>query len=162
MGRLLSSTLKKDIIEIKKLAFSKISVLFNSRKTANNLINNPILKSKNLIVYIPSYRVSRQGVIRNVLLDLTENNIEKEIDCPFGISSVQRLNRKIIDLSTRAMSYSPFKSIAITFKDQKISQYLYLFMVGYEEKVKKLPPPDIFRILSKPFPGIISSSLVFR
>lgn len=97
VGRLLSSTLKKDIIEIKKLGFFKISAQFKSREAANNLINNPILNSNNLIAYIPSYRVSRQGVIKNVPLDLTESIIKEEIDCSVGINSVRRLNRKIID-----------------------------------------------------------------
>lgn len=76
VGRLLSTTLKKDILEIKKLGFSKISVQFKSREAANHLINNPILNSNNLMAYIPSFRVSRQGIIRNILLDLSESMIE--------------------------------------------------------------------------------------
>jgi len=49
VGRLLSSTIRKDISEIKKVGYSKLLVQFNSREAANNLIHNPILKSKNLI-----------------------------------------------------------------------------------------------------------------
>ncbi|XP_070152117.1 uncharacterized protein Cyt-b5 isoform X1 [Polyergus mexicanus] len=129
VGRLLSSTLKKDILEIKKLGFSKISAQFKSRDAANNLINNPILNANNLIAYIPSYRVSRQGIIRNVPLDLSESTIKEEIDCSVGINSVRRLNRKVIDPSTRLVYYTPSKSIAITFEGQDIPQSLYLYMV---------------------------------
>ncbi|KAM0724686.1 hypothetical protein ACS0PU_009070 [Formica fusca] len=132
VGRLLSSTLKKDITEIKKLGFSKVSVQFKTREAANNLINNSILNSNNLIAYIPSYRVSRQGVIRNVPLDLAENTIKEEIDSSAGIISVRRLSRKIIDPSTRSVSYAPSKSIAITFEGQTVPQFLYLYMVRYE------------------------------
>ncbi|XP_070169699.1 uncharacterized protein [Polyergus mexicanus] len=131
VGHLLSSTLKKDI-EIKKLGFSKISAQFKSREAANNLINNPILNANNLIAYIPSYRVSRQGIIRNVPLDLTKSTIKEEIDFSVGINSVRRLNRKVIDPSTRLVSYAPSKSIAITFEGQNIPQSLYLYMVRYE------------------------------
>ncbi|XP_070169673.1 uncharacterized protein [Polyergus mexicanus] len=129
VGRLLSSTLKKDIAEIKKLGFSKISAQFKSREAANNLINNPILNANNLIAYIPSYRVSRQGIIRNVPLVLAESTIKEEIDCSVGINSVRRLNRKVIDSSTRSVSYAPSKSIAIIFEGQDIPQFLYLYMV---------------------------------
>lgn len=41
VGRLLSSN-KQDIIEIKKVSYSKIMVQLKSRQAANNLINNPI------------------------------------------------------------------------------------------------------------------------
>ncbi|XP_029673637.1 uncharacterized protein LOC115241844 [Formica exsecta] len=129
VGRLLSSTLKKDITEIKKLGFSKVSVQFKLREAANNIINNPILNSNNLIAYIPSYRVSRQGVIRNIPLDLAENTIKEEIDSSVGIIFVRRLSRKIIDPSTRSVSYSPSKFIAITFEGQTVPQFLYLYMV---------------------------------
>lgn len=44
IGRLLSSTIKKDILEIKKTGYSKITVQLKFREAANNLINNPILK----------------------------------------------------------------------------------------------------------------------
>lgn len=54
VGRILSSN-KQDIVEIKKVGFSKITVQLKSRQAANNLIGNPILKSKNLFapLYLP-------------------------------------------------------------------------------------------------------------
>lgn len=79
------------------------------------------------MAYIFSFRISRQGVIRNVSLDFTESTIKDEIDYPFKIFSVQRFNRKVTDLATESVSYIASKSIAITFKGQNISKYLYLW-----------------------------------
>jgi len=76
---------EKDISEIKKVGYSKLLVQFNSREAANNLIHNPILKSKNLIAFIPLFRTSRQGIIRNVPLDLSEDDIKLGLDSPFEI-----------------------------------------------------------------------------
>lgn len=47
IGRLLYSISKKEIIEIKKTGFSRISIQLKSREAANNLISNPILRAKN-------------------------------------------------------------------------------------------------------------------
>ncbi|KAM0726689.1 hypothetical protein ACS0PU_007873 [Formica fusca] len=46
VGRILSASTKQDIVDIKKIGFSNISVQINSRKAANDLIKNPALKAK--------------------------------------------------------------------------------------------------------------------
>lgn len=131
VDRLLSSTIRKDISKIKKVDYSKLLVQFNSCEAANNLINNPILKSKNLIAYIPSFRTSRQGIIRNVPLDLSVDDIKSGLVSSFEVASVRRLNRKILSEDSSS-SFIPSKSVSISFKDQRLPNYIYLYMVRYE------------------------------
>lgn len=45
---------------------------------------------------------------------------------------MRKLNRKVIDSGSGAVSYTPSKSIAITFEGQTLPKFIYLFMVRYE------------------------------
>ncbi|KMQ84221.1 hypothetical protein RF55_18156, partial [Lasius niger] len=115
VGRCLSASTKQDIIEIKKLGYSKVLIQMKTREAANKLINNPILKAKALTVYIPTFRTTRQGIIRNVPLDITEEEVKTEIISPFDIAKVRRLNRKnhgssSSDSSTVRYEINPFVS----------------------------------------------------
>ncbi|CAL1689688.1 unnamed protein product [Lasius platythorax] len=79
VGRLLYSISKKDIVEIRKISFSKINFQLKSREAANNLIYHSILKTKKYKAFIPFYRTSRRGIIRNVSLDLSDKEIRRGI-----------------------------------------------------------------------------------
>ncbi|KMQ88993.1 math and lrr domain-containing protein [Lasius niger] len=118
----------------KKLGFSKILVHMKTREAANKFINNSALIDKNLIAFIPPFRTSRQGIIRNVPTDITEE-LKKEIICPFAVASVRRLNRKIInsfESDPESVRYVPSKTISISFKGQFLPKYIFLHMVCYK------------------------------
>lgn len=59
VGRLLYATNKNDILELKKIRFSKINIRFKTREAANRLISNQTLIEKRCHVYIPLYRTER-------------------------------------------------------------------------------------------------------
>ncbi|XP_029678409.1 uncharacterized protein LOC115244683 [Formica exsecta] len=120
VGRFLYSISKKDIVDIKKTGFSKISIQLKSREAANNLISNPILKA-----FIPLFRTTRKGIIRNVPLDLSDEKIYRGIDCRIAISSVRRLNRRergaeasALPGETQGLGLVPSKTISVVFKGQ--------------------------------------------
>ncbi|EFN74602.1 hypothetical protein EAG_01843, partial [Camponotus floridanus] len=71
-------------------------------------------------------------IIRGVPLDLSKEEITKEIISPFKISSVRRLNRRASNSHPPNVNYVPSKTVAITFKGQALPKYLHLFWVRYE------------------------------
>lgn len=62
VGRLLYSISKKDIVEIRKISFSKINFQLKSREAANNLIYHSILKTKN-IKLLSLFTEHQEGVL---------------------------------------------------------------------------------------------------
>lgn len=104
VGRLLYTTNKNDILEIKKVGFSKINIRLKSREAANGLISNRILKEKKYLVYVPLYRTTRKGIIRGVPLDITDDEILRGLDSKIKILSVQRLSRRRRDLPSPPLS----------------------------------------------------------
>lgn len=94
IGRLLYFSNKNDILELKKIGYSKINIRFKTWEAANNLTLNQILNDKGYSVYIPLYRTTRKGVIRSVPLDLSEEEILGGLESVVEVSSVQRLGRR--------------------------------------------------------------------
>jgi len=148
VGRLLYTTNKNDILEIKKVGFSKINIRLKSREAANGLISNCILKEKKYLVYVPFYRTTRKGIIRGVPLDVADDEILRGLDSKIKILSVQRLSRRRRDLLspphsnvninvdsnvniTNHNNLTPSRTILVTFGGQTLPDYIYLFMLKY-------------------------------
>lgn len=124
----------EDILEIKKIVFSKVSIYFKSRDAANALINDKKQSVKDLEGFIPPFRISRKGIIKDVPLDFTDQQILHNITSPIKVVAVNRLNRRIpsvphsdsqADTSSTA-SYSPSLSVSLTFEGQKIPKHVYM------------------------------------
>jgi len=138
VGRVVCDLNIDDILEIKKIGFSKVSVFFKFRDAANALVDDKRLAAKGLEAFIPPFRTSRKGIIRDVPLDLTDQLILHNTTSPIKVA-VNRLNRRIntihqlnsqTDTST-SVTYSPSHSVSFTFEGQKIPKYVYMFHVRY-------------------------------
>lgn len=80
VGRIMASLNIKNILEVKKVGYSKVSIFLKTFDAVNKLVNNPMLAQKDLIAFIPPSRMSRKGIIRNIPLDLTEETILNNIN----------------------------------------------------------------------------------
>ncbi|KMQ91377.1 nucleic-acid-binding protein from mobile element jockey-like isoform x2 protein [Lasius niger] len=79
VGRIIYGLNNEDILEIKKIGFSKVSIFLKTKETTNQLVSDQRLQKKDLIAFIPPSRTSRKGIIRNVPLYLTDQNILENI-----------------------------------------------------------------------------------
>ncbi|KYM96984.1 hypothetical protein ALC62_12361 [Cyphomyrmex costatus] len=72
-----TSFAKEQIIEIKASGRNRIAIHFSDLNMANTTLSHPSLKEAGLIAFIPSFNILRTGVIRNVPLDISEDDIAK-------------------------------------------------------------------------------------
>ncbi|KYN12411.1 hypothetical protein ALC57_15416 [Trachymyrmex cornetzi] len=91
------------ITEVKFLGRNKVAVHFNDRATANKVLSHPLLKESGLSASIPAFRILRTGVVKNVPLDISENDILNHFTSPYKIVSAKRLNVRIFPV----MPYFP-------------------------------------------------------
>lgn len=94
-----------------------------------------------MIAFIPPSRISRKGIIRNVPLDLTDQNILMNIKSPINVISINRLNRKVSNnpsnvreennTSASVPVYTPSFSVMVTFEGQKLPKYITMFYVSH-------------------------------
>jgi len=67
ISKTLSQIYPREILEIRKLGLGKVLVQLNSYESANRLVNNHSLIASNLKAFIPSYRVLRTGIVRDMI-----------------------------------------------------------------------------------------------
>uniref|UniRef100_T1IB14 Uncharacterized protein n=1 Tax=Rhodnius prolixus TaxID=13249 RepID=T1IB14_RHOPR len=71
-----SMTYKDDVLNIAVTGKNRMKIVTNIAQAANELLNLDILKEREISAYIPNFRIHSTGVIRDVDIDLEE---EEEI-----------------------------------------------------------------------------------
>jgi len=129
ISRVISQIFPRDILEIKKIGRNKVLVQTNSYEAANQLVSNNSLSSHNLKTFIPTYKVLRAGIVRDVPQDLSVELLRESISSPIKILEIHRLNRRIkIDSEIR---YVPPRMVCLKFAGQSLPGFIYLFNCRY-------------------------------
>jgi len=129
ISRIISQTFPRDILEIRKAGRSKVLVQTSTYEAANRLVSNNSLSSHNLQAFIPSYKVLRAGIIRDVPQDVSVELIRESISSPIKILEIHRLNRRIkVDNEIR---YVPSRTLCLKFAGQSLPRFVYLSNCRY-------------------------------
>jgi len=124
ISRVVSQIFPREILEIRKIGRSKVLVQTNTYEAANRLATNSSLASYNLRAFIPSYKVLRTGIMRDVPQDLSIEFIKESISSPIKILELHRLNRRTkLDNET---SYVPSRTVCIKFAGQVLPLSIFL------------------------------------
>lgn len=138
--------LDNKITSIDTIGRNRIRIKIKDFKYANYLIehkNDKIFENNNLEIYIPKFIVVRQGVIRGIDNEFTDEYIKNKIKkydmhCNFEVLNVKRINRKIINEGK--VEFVPTKSCIVSFKSQTLPKYVTINKVlkevdPYRQKV---------------------------
>lgn len=145
VAKLINSSLgvySGDIVNISSIGINRVKVEFSKAESANKLVNNSILKGKKYNSFIPKFLIRRQGVIRNIDLEFTEDELKQSITPIFGetfnILGVRRLNRKHIN--GNSIEYLPSTTVLVTFKGNNLPSKLAVERVvfGVEPYIQKV------------------------
>lgn len=131
--------LDKRIKNIDSIGKNRIKVVFKDQRSANTLIQSTILKQHNLEAYTPKFVFYRQGVIKGIDLDYSEESIKERIKqydmhCKFTVDFVKRMNTKITqpDNTTKII---PTKTILVSFRTQTLPKYITINHVIFPVEV---------------------------
>jgi len=126
ISRVISQIFPRDILEIKKAGRNKVLVQTKTYEAANRLVSNNSLTSHNLRAFIPSYKVLRADIIRDVLQDLSIELLRESVSSPIKVLELHRLNRRMkTDNTTR---YVPSRTVCLKFT---LPRFIYLFNCRY-------------------------------
>lgn len=130
---LLSSwpNLDNTIKSIDSIGKNRIRVHFKDPNSANFLIeqnNSEVFNKYNLEAYLPKFIIFRQGVIKGIPTEYSEQYLRhkiKQVDhhCKFEVDRVKRINRKIT-LPDGQIEYVPTGTCIIIFKSQSLPKYI--------------------------------------
>lgn len=118
-----------EVKNINKIGRSKLSVEFFNPEAANTFLDNPILREKNLSATIPSFRVIRSGIIKDIPTDFSPEDLVASIESSAKILSATRLNRKI--RNEQGSSLVPSRSVLVKFEGQILPSAVSIFKVRH-------------------------------
>lgn len=132
------------IKNISSVGKNKIKIECIDPNTANVLLKSKYFADNDYEVYIPQYLARRRGVVRGVPLDFTVEFLKDKIEFPrqifnfpgdknntnFEILDIQRLQRRVFNEQTKTASYKDTQSLIISFKGQKLPNYVKIFGVN--------------------------------
>lgn len=127
-GRFLKKNAFKNIINgsVKRIGRNRISVDFSDFRDANDFLNSETLITHNFKAFIPSFSVTRMGIIRGVPVDWSDEEIKENITVPIGcgpILKVRRLRRKINIEGKVELKVT--ETVVITFDGQILPKRVY-------------------------------------
>ena len=126
---------------VKRIGRNRFSVEFQSSADANSFHSLPALTTNNYEATIPSYIVTRMGIVRNIPVEWSMEEVVSSVEVPPGFGRVikaRRLNRKTTT-DNGSPSWIPTQSIVVTFSGQKLPPNIYCFYNSLPVEIYLLP-----------------------
>lgn len=113
---------------VKRVGRNRVSVQFNSPQDANAFLSNHELIKNRYRAFIPSFNITRMGVVSGVPTDMTEDEAKTYLTVPPGcgqILKVRRISRKT--LRNGISEWKPTETCVITFDGQVLPSRVFCF-----------------------------------
>lgn len=147
IGLLLHQSNVQNIVRdgIKNIGSRRVSVEFETAEDANMFISHPCLTTHKYTASIPSYHVSRIGVVRGVPVEWTMSKLAEDMDIPDGCGKLlkaRRLSRKKTVNDT--ITWEPTQSVVVTFEGQRLPKHVYVYHTSLVVETYSLPTIQCF------------------
>lgn len=128
-GKLLKRNAFQSIVNgsVKRLGRNRVAIAFSNYVDANAFISHKILAENNLKAFIPSFSVTRMGIVRGVPTEWSPEDIIENITVPLGCGKIlkaRRLNYKVMVDGTP--QWKPTQTIVLTFDGQMLPKRIYI------------------------------------
>lgn len=114
----------KDIFSISKIDKFKIKIILSKFNYANDLKNESIFKNNNLICYVPTFMLTKKGLVRDVDYSLSDQEILEFIDAAGQeVLSARRIFKK------KGNESVPTPLVILQFRGQSLPKEIKLLNV---------------------------------
>uniref|UniRef100_A0A2A4J5G1 Endonuclease/exonuclease/phosphatase domain-containing protein n=1 Tax=Heliothis virescens TaxID=7102 RepID=A0A2A4J5G1_HELVI len=113
---------------VKRVGRNRVSVEFASPQDANAFLINSILTKNSYVATIPSFNITRMGVVTGVPHDMSDEEAMNYLSVPSGcgeILKVRRIKRK--NYRDGVLEWTPTETCVITFDGQVLPKRIYCF-----------------------------------
>lgn len=133
VGRYLKNRNINGIVNLTKIGKNRIKLMTNNRSTANSLVKDDTLKDNNLKAFIPSSHIQKIGIIRNIEMDLSKEELMASIVTKNNIKIVDTFRFNRYD-RTEKKAY-PTATVKVTFRGQNLPEEIEIY--GVKRKVQQ-------------------------
>ncbi|KAL0838620.1 hypothetical protein ABMA28_016705 [Loxostege sticticalis] len=128
-GRFLKRNAFKNIVNgsLKKIGRNRLSISFSNFEDANDFLNNETLSLNSFKAFIPTFNVTRMGVIRGVPVSWSDEDIIENISVPTGCGNVLKIRRlKKKNTLNGKSEFVPIETVVLTFDGQVLPKRIFL------------------------------------
>lgn len=125
---------------VKNIGRNKISVQFSTATAANLFLTNPVLSLCKYVAIIPTFNITRMGIIRDVPVDFSLDELVESLVFPSGsglVMKARRLNRK--NVSEGVTTWIPTQSVVVTFRGQELPDRVFSYHSSLPVEPYKFP-----------------------
>jgi len=105
MSRVISQIFPRDIVEIRKTGRSRIIVEMHNDDATNKLVSRDQMSVYKLRAFIPTHRVLRTGIVRDVPQDFSLEALRELTSSSIKILEFHRLNHRVKTEASRRYEY---------------------------------------------------------
>lgn len=112
---------------LKRIGRNKITLSFLTFKDANMFITNQFLATEKLKAFIPTFTITRMGLVRGIPSEWSEEEVLESINVSIGcgkVLKVRRLNYKVV--INGAPVWKPSQSVVLTFDGKFLPNHVYV------------------------------------
>lgn len=123
----------RNILEdgIKRVGRNRLAIYFKVAEAANLFVTNELLIRNDYRAYIPTFNISKQGIVRGIPVEWSHEDIVNNIQIPTdfgGIIKSRRMSRKVA--SAEGSVWVPTQTVVLMFDGQKLPPYIYSFFTS--------------------------------
>ncbi|XP_022828405.1 uncharacterized protein LOC111357833 [Spodoptera litura] len=129
---------------VKRLGRNRVSVEFVSHQDANSFLVNCVV-AQNYTTSIPQYNITRMGIVRDVPIEWTEEEIIRNIKVPAGCGiaiKARRMNRRVS--SENGTEWKPTQTVVLTFDGQILPKKVFCFYSALPVELYTYPTIQCF------------------
>lgn len=120
--------------DVKKITIkgrNKLGIEFINFNTANKMLNNEILLKKGYNIFIPFNYALCKGIVRNIDITVSDQELFDCTRSPFKISEIKRLNRRVLNHVDKSVQYEPTGTILFTFEGTLLPRFVNIFGLSF-------------------------------
>ena len=140
LGKIFYDSQEFVIQEVKKINKNKVEIHFPTGESANKFLLSDRLVQHQLRGYIPRYRLQCVGVVRNVAVGISDEEIKAALNASNSIpvTQVYRFNRRVVNADA-GVEWVPTTTVKMTFRAQYLPTHVYLFFNRLQVDKYNLP-----------------------
>lgn len=133
---------------VKALGRNRVTVSFHSFQDANDFLDFQTLTNKKLKSFIPSFNVTRVGIVKGLPTEWSPEDIINNVKVPVGCGRViksRRLNFKKTNKQDGSFKWLPSETVVLSFDGQVLPPRVYACYNSFKVDLYTFPTIQCFR-----------------